>query len=200
MRSLTCTLTVPFLHLFSSSLALLALFLVFPGTTTAHVCMRQPDGLQSGKPRLLVCLLKGEASRSVTAPIAIPSLITHPMFPGMLCQRKQFTMTCDTIEDALPCEQSSLFHHLNERIGQGPTVLLHQEQDIAQAAQYGSRTLTARAQLAAIESGGTPVQPVARQPGTTITTTTTTRRRQRPRQRVPTTAATPLTVLEVGRA
>lgn len=72
-------------------------------------------------------------------------------------------MTCDHAEDAVPCEQSSQFHYLNELIGQGPNVPLHQEQDIERAAQYGSRTLSARVNLLNAERNG-PIQPLQPQP------------------------------------
>lgn len=81
-------------------------------------------------------------------------------------------MTCDHAEDAVPCEQSSQFHYLNDLIGQGPTIPLHQDQDIERAAQYGSRTLTARANLAAIERNEQPLRPAA-QPAVVATRTAT---------------------------
>lgn len=95
----------------------------------------------------------------------------------------QFAMTCDHAEDAIPCEQSSQFHYLNDLLGQEPSVPLHSDQDIERAAQYGSRTLTARAQVAAADRGEAAERPITPTIVTTTTTGTQPRRRTRVRTR-----------------
>ncbi|XP_074597548.1 uncharacterized protein LOC141852439 [Brevipalpus obovatus] len=47
----------------------------------------------------------------------------------------QFSLTCASPEESVPCEQAPQFYRLNERIGQ-PQVLFHQEEDVAEFARY----------------------------------------------------------------
>lgn len=49
----------------------------------------------------------------------------------------QFSMTCATREESLPCEYAPEFFELNKRVQEGrPDVLLHTEDDIIRLASY----------------------------------------------------------------
>ncbi|KAF8782761.1 uncharacterized protein LOC129963699 [Argiope bruennichi] len=46
----------------------------------------------------------------------------------------QFSFTCSSYEDAVPCGSSGDFFYLNNNLHAGPNVFFHNEQDVARAA------------------------------------------------------------------
>ena len=49
----------------------------------------------------------------------------------------QFSMTCATREEALPCEYAPEFFNLNSRVAEGkPDVFLHTDDDVLRLASY----------------------------------------------------------------
>lgn len=59
----------------------------------------------------------------------------------------QFSLTCATPDESVPCESAPQFYRLNERIGQ-PQVLLHQEEDLTEYARYVPARAPARTRRA----------------------------------------------------
>ncbi|GIY12241.1 hypothetical protein CDAR_225711 [Caerostris darwini] len=69
----------------------------------------------------------------------------------------QFSFTCSSYEDAIPCAAARDFFYLNANIGAGPNVPFHNEQDVARAAAV---TPGRPAQPFAPSGGGQPRPPI----------------------------------------
>ncbi|GFU29278.1 chitin-binding type-2 domain-containing protein [Nephila pilipes] len=61
-------------------------------------------------------------------------MLQWSFFCGNQTVFNQFSFTCSSPEDAVPCGSSGDFFYLNANLGAGPNVPFHNEQDVARAA------------------------------------------------------------------